>query len=158
MIERGMSRESIRLSFRPAQPVKKVEVAGDFSGWKPLEMRKEPEGSFSRNVQTGGLACEYKFIVDGAWITDPDNNRRAANPFGSFNSIAPPATEETAGARSQYPTSASQTGGAQMGAAKTGGSQMGGSQAGRSPVGGAKPGGSQQSPSDTSKSKGRKER
>ena len=30
---------------------------------------------------------EYKFVVDGQWVADPDNPRQKADPFGGFNSL-----------------------------------------------------------------------
>jgi hypothetical protein len=30
---------------------------------------------------------EYRFVVDGQWIEDPEADQSAANPHGGFNSV-----------------------------------------------------------------------
>ncbi|GMH32935.1 hypothetical protein BSKO_00769 [Bryopsis sp. KO-2023] len=51
----------------------KVSVAGDFSNWEPLELRRLGESTgFARTgmVETG--THQYKFLVDGIWRTSPN--------------------------------------------------------------------------------------
>lgn len=53
---------------------RKVMVAGNFNGWNPreLQMEKAP-GGWQLNYVLAPGNYEYKFIVDGKWMTDPDN-------------------------------------------------------------------------------------
>jgi hypothetical protein len=53
---------------------KKVYVAGSFNDWKPDEYRLQKNGDLwtLQLVLTAGN-YNYKFIVDGQWITDPSN-------------------------------------------------------------------------------------
>jgi len=53
---------------------KKVALAGSFNNWNPDEliMEKTTDGwEFPYVLGAGNY--EYKFVVDGKWITDPDN-------------------------------------------------------------------------------------
>ncbi|MDX1972657.1 MAG: hypothetical protein SFY68_09020 [Candidatus Sumerlaeia bacterium] len=54
---------------------KKVEVAGDFSNWQPLPIYQNPNDS---NFWGGKFTFQrgyyqYKLIVDGNWMNDPEN-------------------------------------------------------------------------------------
>lgn len=80
----------MRFSFHPRRevPVKKVLLVGDFSEWQPHPMRKQKNGTYVMNVELAPGPHEYKFIVDGNWLVDPDNNSWSLNPFGTLNSVA----------------------------------------------------------------------
>ncbi len=67
---------------------KKVSVAGDFNGWKPVEMKKTQNGVYAAIIAARQNVFEYKFVVDGQWIADPDNSNRKQNAFGTENSVA----------------------------------------------------------------------
>lgn len=65
-----------------------VILSGDFVGWHEqyLKMEKVDEGWELRlNLDAGKY--EYKFIIDGEWILDPDNPHRTANHYGTDNSV-----------------------------------------------------------------------
>jgi len=85
---KGRKKGTLRFALRPAVPVRKVLLAGDFNGWQPVVMRRRAGGEFVAIVEAVPGVHEYKFILDGRWETDPDNHRRAANPYGSSNSVA----------------------------------------------------------------------
>ncbi|MCW5960170.1 MAG: hypothetical protein KIS76_08400 [Pyrinomonadaceae bacterium] len=77
-----------------------IQVVGDFTGWKPKNLnltQYQPyapvEGSFlefSSYYPLDSIAptarVEYKFIVDGKWITDPLNPNKIDNGVGGENS------------------------------------------------------------------------
>ncbi|GFP77708.1 alpha-amylase family glycosyl hydrolase [Clostridium fungisolvens] len=54
---------------------KEVYLAGDITNWQnnKIKMVKDADGIWSTSVRVGDVAKEiqYKFIVDGNWITDP---------------------------------------------------------------------------------------
>lgn len=66
-----------------------VGVAGDFNGWKPdgLTAKKDRGGVWKATAMVSPGTYEYKFVVDGSWITDPSCARRSINAFGSENSV-----------------------------------------------------------------------
>jgi 1,4-alpha-glucan branching enzyme len=66
-----------------------VGVAGDFNGWKPDNMtaKKDRGGVWKATAMVPAGTYEYKFVVDGSWITDPACARRTINAFGSENSV-----------------------------------------------------------------------
>ena len=67
---------------------KTVYLAGDFNNWNPSTMpmtRQGDEWVYSVNLTPG--KHQYKFIVDGKWIIDPDNKLWEQNEFNTGNSV-----------------------------------------------------------------------
>lgn len=93
MFEKGRSTGTIRFTLRALNGARRAAVATDVTGWRPVEMMRRADGTFVRILPIPRGRCEYKFIVDGQWIVDPDNGSHAANAYGGFNSVAriPPA-------------------------------------------------------------------
>jgi 1,4-alpha-glucan branching enzyme len=87
MFEIGRKRGTVRFSFEADTGVRQVSVAGDFTDWQPVRLRKRGN-VFSVTVPVPPGSHEYKLIVDGEWRTDPDNVSWAVNPFGTLNSVA----------------------------------------------------------------------
>ena len=88
MYTKGKRKGTIRFSIMPAAGAREVSLAGSFNDWKPAPMKKQKDGRFALDVKLAAGACEYKFLVDGAWVVDPDHNNQAPNPHGSYNSAA----------------------------------------------------------------------
>ncbi len=65
-----------------------VLLAGAFSRWgtAPLPM-EEHEGAWRLRLALDSGLHEYKFIVDGQWITDPDNPALSVAGDGGRNSV-----------------------------------------------------------------------
>ncbi len=87
MIAKGQKKGTIKFSIKPASAAKQVALAGDFTEWKPSTMKKQKDGSYALTVPISGGPHEYKFIVDGQWLVDPDNSKWALNIFGTLNSV-----------------------------------------------------------------------
>ena len=66
-----------------------VGIAGNFNGWKPetLTAKKDKAGVWRATAAVPMGTYEYKFVVDGSWITDPSCSRRTINSFGTENSV-----------------------------------------------------------------------
>ena len=67
-----------------------VYVCGDFNEWRPttLHMIGTPEaGLWEKRLVLPIGRHEYKFIVDGNWVHDPDARVNVRNSFGSLNSV-----------------------------------------------------------------------
>ena len=67
-----------------------VYIAGSFNDWDPEKLIMVYHGDiqgyiFELQLHSGNY--EYKFIVDGEWVTDLDNTNFSANDFGTLNSV-----------------------------------------------------------------------
>ncbi len=65
---------------------KRVEVAGDFSGWRSIPLYRSG-GGFSRRVEIPPGRYHYKFIVDGQWKLDPANSDTENNASGEAENV-----------------------------------------------------------------------
>jgi len=67
----------------------KVAVAGSFNNWSQDAnvMRKNAAGIWSAVLPLGSGEHQYKFVVDGNWITDPSNSKIVTDPDGNENSV-----------------------------------------------------------------------
>ena len=81
-------KDNVKFAITPSDRVVKAQIAGDFSRWKAQPMRKQKDGSFSCTITLPKGTYEYKFLLDGQWVVDPDNNAWAMNPYGTVNSVA----------------------------------------------------------------------
>ncbi len=63
-------------------------VAGTFNGWdlKRTPMRKE-SGGWKTTLWLPPGRYEYRFVVDGEWMNDPNEQHSAPNGFGGTNSV-----------------------------------------------------------------------
>ena len=67
---------------------KKVMLAGSFNQWDPaaLSMQKTDSGWIA-DVKLAPGKYWYKFIIDGSWITDPENRYNENDGRGNTNSV-----------------------------------------------------------------------
>ncbi len=67
----------------------KVTLAGDFNNWDAsgLALKKIKSKVWGADVKLKPGRYEYKFVVDGNWIIDPNNNNRSINGLGTENSV-----------------------------------------------------------------------
>jgi 1,4-alpha-glucan branching enzyme len=80
-----------RVRFRVEAPrAKKVMLAGYFTDWgtNPRLMRRATAGSqvFVAQVPLAPGTYQYKFIMDGEWVEDPQA-QSVPNCFGTLNSL-----------------------------------------------------------------------
>ncbi|NMB75728.1 MAG: hypothetical protein GYA21_11445 [Myxococcales bacterium] len=80
--------------YRPGGAVASVLVSGSFNGWPASEAagawpmsdpEQDGEWSVTRVVEPG--THQYKFIVDGSWIPDPNNPDQVDDGYGGKNSV-----------------------------------------------------------------------
>jgi len=88
MIDIGRRKGTVRFRVSPGPGARNVCLAGDFSNWQPINLQKQKDGSFTTELSLPPGTYQYKFICDGRWVADPDNQRQAANPYGTTNSVA----------------------------------------------------------------------
>jgi 1,4-alpha-glucan branching enzyme len=65
----------------------KVYLAGTFNNWDPtgIKLGESGKGSYSTTVLLPVGSYEYKFVVNGKWMSGPDTCEQVPNPFGSTN-------------------------------------------------------------------------
>ena len=63
-------------------------MAGSFNNWstKKTPLRKEGE-SWTTMLKLPRGRYEYRFVVDGNWVSDPNAKESVANQFGSSNAV-----------------------------------------------------------------------
>jgi 1,4-alpha-glucan branching enzyme len=88
MYQMGQKKGSVSFKVSGSGKAAKVAVAGDWNGWKPEAMKKQKDGSYAVTLQISPGRHEYKFILDGNWVHDPDATGVITNIFGSLNSVA----------------------------------------------------------------------
>jgi hypothetical protein len=63
-----------------------VSLAGDFNNWSPSPMTKS-NGVWSDKITLADGSHQYKFVVDGNWIVDPNATSSSPDGFGGQNSV-----------------------------------------------------------------------
>lgn len=67
-----------------------VAIAGDFNNWQPEATLMERNGDGSSFVALLPLPpgrYRYRYVIDGQWKSDPNNEYVESNPFGELNSV-----------------------------------------------------------------------
>lgn len=78
------------VTFRLSRPsARSVAVAGTFNTWNSsaAALRRGADGVWSVSLKLAPGKYEYRFVVDGEWISDPAASETAPNPFGGVNSV-----------------------------------------------------------------------
>jgi 1,4-alpha-glucan branching enzyme len=87
MVKKGRKKGEISFSLPASHAGKAVFLAGDFTDWQPLAMKKQKNGSFAVTANVPSGAHQYKFIVDNRWLLDPENSDCALSSMGTMNSV-----------------------------------------------------------------------
>lgn len=80
----------VRVSFaHSAGDARTVHVAGEFSDWKPVRMKRGPDGEWQAEIELEpNGAYEFRYVVDEReWVNDSAADRQVPNPFGGENSV-----------------------------------------------------------------------
>jgi hypothetical protein len=67
-----------------------VQIAGDFNEWVPESLHlTESQGRalWHKTISLGQGSYEYKYLVDGNWMSDPANERTVDDAYGGVNSV-----------------------------------------------------------------------
>jgi 1,4-alpha-glucan branching enzyme len=85
----GRQEIQIVVEFKIEAPdARSVAVAGNFNNWQPRQMPLNKNGvAWHATVSLPRGRYEYRFVVDGQWLSDPAAKESAPNPFGSQNSV-----------------------------------------------------------------------
>lgn len=86
----GTEMREVEFRFRRDPAPSRVFLAGTFNGWKadahPMA-GPDSDGAFATTLLLGPGEVLYKFVADGAWHHDPENDRTVDDGFGGFNSV-----------------------------------------------------------------------
>ena len=90
---KAMAKQAIPLkrqtfSFN-ARNARSVQLVGDFTHWQqaPINLKRGTDGIWRTAIELEPGKYHYRFLVDDEWQDDPECTLRAANPFGSQNSV-----------------------------------------------------------------------
>jgi chromosome partitioning protein len=78
----------ITFTFPNHNGVQKVQIAAEFNGWNPAfgKLKKSKECWLATFPLKPGRH-EYKYLVNGEWMLDPENNHKVKTALGVFNSV-----------------------------------------------------------------------
>ncbi|HAN30796.1 MAG TPA: hypothetical protein DCQ06_04295 [Myxococcales bacterium] len=83
----------IVFSYQPTSSPKQVLLSGSFNGWASdsataaVLSDDDGDGVWQVTQQLTPGSWQYKFIVDGNWIEDPNNPEKIDDGFGGYNSV-----------------------------------------------------------------------
>jgi chromosome partitioning protein len=69
---------------------RKVLIAGDFNNWSPMStpmQGTDRSGEWSARLPLSPGRYRYRLVVDGRWMTDPNNEYVEENQFGELNNV-----------------------------------------------------------------------
>ena len=82
------SKQLVHFEYEDAAACK-VCIAGSFNDWHPTvsEMLDMGSGKWVKDLELAPGTYEYRFVVDGKWITDLRSAHTVPNAFGETNSL-----------------------------------------------------------------------
>ena len=81
-------KKEVTFRLKGFENASKIVLAGDFNSWKADEtLMKKGKDAWYCTVLLKGGKHHYKFIVDGKWITDPNNTVKERDSYGNINSV-----------------------------------------------------------------------
>ncbi|MBN1827393.1 MAG: alpha-glucosidase C-terminal domain-containing protein [Candidatus Eisenbacteria bacterium] len=86
----GSEIREVPFRFRPDRTPSQVFLAGTFNEWNSSADRMEgpdDDGAFHLKLALAPGEYQYKFVADGSWHHDPDNDRTTDDGYGGFNSL-----------------------------------------------------------------------
>ena len=85
---RSNKTQNRRITFKlEASEAQEAILVGDFNSWdlKKHTMKKDDKGRWAKIVTLAPGGYEYKFLIDGQWQNDPNNDQVVHNSFGTLN-------------------------------------------------------------------------
>jgi len=83
-----IKRQKVTFIFESTE-AREIFVSGDFNNWslKTHPMENEGNGRWKKTMMIHQGRYEYKFLADGQWISDPQNDQICPNSFGTYNNV-----------------------------------------------------------------------
>lgn len=85
-----MATKRKRIEFRIVAPhAHQVVLSGTFNQWSESAdlMKRDENGVWKKAKMLSNGEHEYKLIIDGEWMIDPDCSDTALNDCGTLNSV-----------------------------------------------------------------------
>ncbi|NLB59881.1 MAG: hypothetical protein GX806_02195 [Lentisphaerae bacterium] len=80
-----------RITFQvTASPKSSVFLAGTFNNWDPRRHQMKDirdTGKYSITLMLAKGEYEYKFVINGSWVVDPECQNWVRNSLGTLNSV-----------------------------------------------------------------------
>jgi 1,4-alpha-glucan branching enzyme len=66
-----------------------VSVTGEFCDWQPdrYPLKKDSNGLWTTKITLPPGRYQYRLVVDGEWLNDPNCAERTPNEFGGENCV-----------------------------------------------------------------------
>ncbi len=87
---KGSDKVSVTFETGLGAGAKAVSLVGDFNEWNPEAhpMKQRKDGAWSITLRLPKQRdWQYRFVVDGDWVTDDETEATAPNPFGGVNAV-----------------------------------------------------------------------
>ncbi|RMH80769.1 MAG: hypothetical protein D6674_02650 [Acidobacteria bacterium] len=66
----------------------RVEIVGEWNGWKPEPMRRKKDGTFWTSKRLKPGTYRFKYLIDGhLWENDLEADQQVPNPYGTTDSL-----------------------------------------------------------------------
>ncbi|WP_109302359.1 glycogen-binding domain-containing protein [Aquimarina sp. AU474] len=79
---------NVTFTLNGYEDAKKVVLSGSFNKWNEDIFRlSKTEDCWTLTLKIKPGEYQYKFIIDGKWIEDPENPNKKVNEFNGFNSV-----------------------------------------------------------------------
>ena len=79
-----------KVAFKIEAPTaREVLVVGSFTEWteNPIDLNRKDNGVWEKMIRIKPGRYEYRYLIDGQWITDQTAHEFAKNEFGEINSV-----------------------------------------------------------------------
>jgi 1,4-alpha-glucan branching enzyme len=80
--------KQVKLSYHMPD-AQSVSVAGEFCDWQAdrYPLKRDRKGLWIAKITLPPGRYEYRFVVDGEWLNDPNCAERTPNQFGGENCV-----------------------------------------------------------------------
>ena len=84
----GLAPQQVHVEFRHPTAAA-VAIAGTFNDWRPeaTTMVSLGDGRWVKALVLQPGVYQYRLVVDGQWMPDPQAKETAHNPYGEVNSV-----------------------------------------------------------------------
>ena len=83
------AKKNVAFTLR-AEKGRKAFLAGCFNSWDPTAQKmryRAKDGVYATSVKLAPGTYQYKFVVDGEWLADPECADWVRNDCGTLNSV-----------------------------------------------------------------------